>query len=212
MKISLFPSFYLFFLLTGLFAFSSQIICGQKSENQNKIIRFVNRHDEVGGLSRPRISGSSVNSSTSGYKSSTTVGTGKSAAAGFERSVFDLINRKRAEAGLKILVWNDDAAKIARMHSENMANYTFFDHAGRDGKMVNNRADAVGLTKWRSIGENIAYNRGYATPLEFVVESWMKSVGHRTNILNNGWQETGIGIAVTTDGTYYFTQVFLLRK
>ena len=209
MKISLFPSFCLLFLSIFSLGFFAQTTFGQKNENQNKIIRFVNRHDETGSLTRPRIFGTTV----SGFKSDNkTAAAGKAAIAGFERSVFDLINRKRAEAGLKVLVWNEDVAQIARIHSENMANYKFFDHAGRDGKMVNNRADAVGLTKWRSIGENIAYNRGYASPLEFVVESWMKSAGHRTNILNNNWQETGIGIAVTGDGTYYFTQVFLLRK
>lgn len=78
--------------------------------------------------------------------------------------------------------------------------------------MINNRADSVGLSKWRSIGENIAYNRGYANPLEFAVEGWMKSPAHRDNILNNRWQESGIGIAILADGTYFFTQVFLLRK
>ncbi len=130
----------------------------------------------------------------------------------YEKQIFELINKKRAEAGLNLLIWNDDVAKIARIHSEEMANNKFFDHKGLNGSMVNNRADAIGLSKWRSIGENIAYNRGYANPLEFAVEGWLKSPAHRDNILNNRWQESGIGIAILADGTYYFTQVFLLRK
>jgi uncharacterized protein YkwD len=78
--------------------------------------------------------------------------------------------------------------------------------------MVNDRADSFGISKWRAVGENIAYNRGYANPIEFAVDRWMHSPGHRENILNARWKESGIGIAITQDGAYYFTQVFLQRK
>jgi uncharacterized protein YkwD len=130
----------------------------------------------------------------------------------FERQTFENINRQRAIMNLAPLVWSDDAAKIARLHSENMANFKFFSHEGLDGSMVNDRADSFGISKWRAVGENIAYNRGYANPVEFAVERWMLSTGHRENILNNRWKESGIGIAITEDGAYYFTQVFLQRK
>ena len=130
----------------------------------------------------------------------------------FERKAFDEINQQRSAIGLQSLTWSDDAAKIARVHSENMANFKFFSHEGLDGSMVNDRADSFGVSKWRAIAENIAYNRGYANPISFVVERWMKSTGHRENILNNRWKESGIGIAITADGTYYFTQVFVQRK
>ena len=129
-----------------------------------------------------------------------------------ERKAFAQINQQRAAAGLQPLIWSDDATKIARIHSENMANFKFFSHAGLDGSMVNDRADSFGVSKWRAIAENIAYNRGYANPIESVVGRWMKSTGHRENILNNRWKESGIGIAITADGTYYFTQVFVQRK
>jgi uncharacterized protein YkwD len=78
--------------------------------------------------------------------------------------------------------------------------------------MVNDRADAGGVHKWKAIGENIAFNQGYKNPIEFAVERWMKSTGHRENILNDRWKESGIGIAITADGAYYFTQVFIERK
>lgn len=130
----------------------------------------------------------------------------------FERQAFEEINQQRAANNLPPLIWSDDAAKIARLHSENMANFKFFSHTGLDGSLVNDRADACGISKWRAIGENIAYNRGYANPIEFTVERWMHSEGHRQNILNERWRESGIGVAITDDGTYYFTQVFLQRK
>jgi len=129
-----------------------------------------------------------------------------------ERRAFELVNYQRATLGFEPLAWSDDAAKIARLHSENMANFNFFSHSGIDGSMVNDRADAFGINKWRAIGENIAYNQGYENPVEFAVERWMKSPSHRENLLNSRWKESGIGIAVTHDGTYYFTEVFLVRK
>ncbi len=132
--------------------------------------------------------------------------------ANLEKQGFELINQKRVEIGLEILTWNIDCAKIARLHSENMASHKFFNHAGLDGTMVNDRADAIGLSKWRTIGENIAYNLGYENPLETAVEGWFKSPSHRENMLNNRWKESAVGIAVSADGSYYFTQVFLLRK
>lgn len=128
-----------------------------------------------------------------------------------EHRVFDLINQRRTAAGLSLLAWSDNVAGVARVHSKNMASLKFFSHTGVDGKKVNNRADELGVKKWHSLGENIAYNRGFKSPLESAVQSWMSSPGHRDNILKNDWQESGIGVVVTEDGTYYFTQVFLKK-
>lgn len=130
---------------------------------------------------------------------------------GFETEAFRLINQRRKEAGLVELAWSDEAARVARAHSENMAADGFFGHAGTDGKMVDGRADAIGLKRWRAIGENIAFNVGYANPVRVAVEKWMLSAGHKQNLLNPRWRETGVGIAVTPEGKFYFTQVFLDR-
>jgi uncharacterized protein YkwD len=129
-----------------------------------------------------------------------------------EKSAFALLNQKRAENNLKPLEWSEEVAKIARNHSQNMAKYKFFNHRGVDGLMVDERADAFGIGKWRAIGENIAFNQGYQNPVEFAVQRWMMSPTHRDNILNNRWQESAVGVAVGDNGAFYFTQVFLLRK
>lgn len=129
-----------------------------------------------------------------------------------EKLAFNLLNAQRAAKNLPALEWDEDIAKIARMHSESMAKYKFFSHTGLDGTMVNDRADLCGISRWKAIGENIAFNRGYDKPADFAVERWMKSVSHRENILNNRWKESAVGVAVADDGSYYFTQVFLARK
>ena len=128
---------------------------------------------------------------------------------GMEKIVLDLINKERAEQGLSALNWNEKAAQIARLHSENMAHYKFFNHRGLDGLMVNDRADNIALD-WRAIGENIAYNRGYDDPVGFTIQRWMGSPSHKENILDKRWKESGVGIITAPDGTYYLTQVFLL--
>lgn len=129
-----------------------------------------------------------------------------------EKQAFDLLNSQRAVKGLSPLKWDDDVARIARMHSENMAKYKFFSHTGLDGSLVDDRADRCGVSRWTAIGENIAYNRGYEKPVEFAVERWMQSTAHRENLLSDRWKESAVGVAVSNDGAYYFTQVFLVRK
>ena len=127
-----------------------------------------------------------------------------------EQKAFEIVNERRRESGLPPVKWSDDMAKVARLHSENMAKLKFFSHAGQDGMMVSDRADNLGFYKWKAIGENIAYNRGYDNPADFACERWMLSPTHRENILNKRWQEAAIGLAIA-DGTYYFTQVFMQK-
>ena len=53
--------------------------------------------------------------------------------------------------------------------------------------------------KWRTYGENIAGGTGrYANPGN-TFGRWMKSSGHRANILNRRFREIGVG---TATGTY----------
>ena len=106
------------------------------------------------------------------------------------------MNTRRVSYGLKPVVWNEDIARVARMHSQSMALNKYFSHQGIDGLWVDERANRNGLKKWRAISENIAYNRGYDNPAEFAVERWMKSTSHRKNALNNRWEESGIGVAI----------------
>ncbi|MDD4111103.1 MAG: CAP domain-containing protein, partial [Clostridia bacterium] len=39
--------------------------------------------------------------------------------------------------------------------------------------------------------------------------SWMNSPGHRANILNRSFTEIGVGAAKKSNGTLYWTQLFL---
>ena len=128
-----------------------------------------------------------------------------------ERALFGLLNAVRVKQGLHELVWNDDVASVARLHSTNMADQNFFSHRGSDGSMVDDRADKVGLGNWRLIGENIAYVRGFEDPGPVAIDKWLESEAHRQNLLRPNWEYSAVGVAITADGVYYMTQVFLLR-
>ena len=131
--------------------------------------------------------------------------------AQFEHQAFEILNQRRTENGLSAIKWCEDMAKVARVHSLEMAQFKYFSHAGRDGKMVNDRADLLGFSNWQALGENIAFSRGYEKPAELACEGWMKSPAHRDNILNTRWKEAGIGVAQAADGSFYFTEVFIMR-
>ena len=132
-------------------------------------------------------------------------------ATGDERRAFDLINRERQRRGLSPLTWDGGLIRLARYHSQNMARGGFLSHVDREGLDLKARAQVFGLHGWRTIGENIAYNQGYDDPTAFAVERWMVSEKHRENAMSGEYTHAAVGIARASDGTYYFTQVFMRR-
>ena len=191
-------------LFLAIFAALATISPAQTNNFQNQTALNVTAGDNsTADFSRPR----RVEGKVAEFKASVVVNI-----ASVENIAFDMINQQRAENGLRPLTWSDVLAKVARQHSQNMAEFKFFSHRGVDNKMVSDRADNAGLVKWRAIGENIAFNRGYQDPVGKAVELWLDSPSHRHNLMDENWKESAVGVAVAPDGSYYFTQVFLLRK
>lgn len=173
-------------------------------------IRYISSAPKADGkVERPRVK--YLNKAADGFRKNDSPKDLKPTDYSLEKTAFKLINEKREEKGLSTLKWNSKVAKLAREHSENMARYGFFSHVGLNGRLIDERAVDFGIDDWRSIGENIAYNKGFSNPVEFAVERWMLSEGHRLNLLNSRWKESGIGVAVTDDGMYFFTQVFVVN-
>ena len=61
----------------------------------------------------------------------------------------------------------------------------------------------------RSVGENIAvgFPSGFST-----VSAWMKSSGHRANILKSSYRLIGVGAYQDTSGRWWVSQVFGTKK
>lgn len=133
------------------------------------------------------------------------------AATSVERRAFEMVNQQRIANGAQPFVWDAQLTSMARIHSQNMATQNFFNHVGPDGQDMVARAHACEIYGWRTLGENIAYNQGLEDPAAFAVERWMHSTKHRTNILNNQFSRSGLGVVRTADGRIFFTQVFAAR-
>ena len=128
-----------------------------------------------------------------------------------ERRAFELINEQRRANGLPRFEWDEDLCRMARALSGQMASRNFFNHVTPDGRDMSARAHASGIMHWSALAENIAYNQGFDDPAGFAVERWMNSAKHRDNILNGYFTRSAIGVARSSDGRIFFTQVFIAR-
>ncbi|MEA5596911.1 CAP domain-containing protein [Rivularia sp. UHCC 0363] len=128
--------------------------------------------------------------------------------AAMEKSVHNQINQYRSSKGLSPLKFNTEISKIAREHSQQMADKQVpFGHSGSDSRYKK----ISKLIKWRGVAENVAYNQGYRDPGKSAVEGWIKSPGHQQNMVGK-YEVTGIGVAKNSKGEYYFTQLFVSQR
>jgi uncharacterized protein YkwD len=131
--------------------------------------------------------------------------------ASVELRTFELINLERAKKGLRPLVWDAALTRMARTYSEKMARQNFFSHKAPDGQDLRQRSRASGIVGFKRLGENLAFNKGFADAAVCAVAGWMRSEGHRDHILDGEFTRSGLGIARAADGRVYFTQVFVVR-
>lgn len=122
-----------------------------------------------------------------------------------ESEIVRLVNAERAKRGLQQLSVNWQAARVARIKSQDMINNNYFSHIspvyGSPFKML----ESFQL-RYSAAAENIAYGQRSA---QEVMNSWMNSPGHRANILSGNVTQIGVGVAKKANGTMYFTQIFI---
>lgn len=123
-----------------------------------------------------------------------------------EADLVTLINQERATQGLTTLEAEPRLMAAAQVHSHDMADHNFFDHAGSDGSEPGDRITRQNYD-WRFFAENLACN--YPTA-ETVMQGWLDSPGHRANMLAPEAEQIGIGLvyAPGTDCVYYWTAIF----
>jgi uncharacterized protein YkwD len=119
--------------------------------------------------------------------------------------VHQRVNEFRRDQGLKPLTIDPIISAQAREHSADMA---------RNGKAISHRGfnerlqDIRKNIPYRAAAENVAASVGHEDPARTAVEGWKNSSEHRKNMLGD-FSLTGIGIAHSKEGTYFFTQIFL---
>lgn len=119
--------------------------------------------------------------------------------------------------------WNAELYNAAYEHSNDLAMTDTFSHDGSGteyditgynrGKksFFRERIDENGYMDYDIVGENIA--GGFSTLVE-VVNGWLESPAHCTNIMKDDFDEIGTAIVVNPDSQYgiYWTQEFGHRE
>ena len=120
--------------------------------------------------------------------------------------VVRLTNAERARQRLAPLASSVRLMRAAQIHAEQMVRAGRLDHELPRAKYprTEDRLKAVKYA-WRVWAENVAY--GPNNP-DDVMRIWMKSQGHRANIMNARVTEIGVGHARDKTGRIYWVQLF----
>lgn len=114
--------------------------------------------------------------------------------------VVSLVNQARAGAGCAPLTVDGRLTQAATEHSADMARRGYFSHTTPEGVTFGERLRKAGYPAPGA--ENIA--RGHATA-DQVVGDWLKSRGHRKNIMDCSLRTIGVGVEY---GGNFWTQDF----
>jgi len=130
------------------------------------------------------------------------------------KEVLAILNAARKKAGCSPLKLNSKLMSAAQTHANNMAKKDFFDHSNKDGSKFSSRVKRQGY-KYKMVAENIAAGQSTAKQ---AANAWLGSAGHRKNILNCKFKDTGIAVGYQADDKpimgnskpyyYYWVQVF----
>ncbi len=130
-------------------------------------------------------------------------------AGSLEAEAHSLVNEHRRAAGLPALAYFPGIASVARRHSEAMASgATPFGHAGA----AERRQRIARAIPVEGMAENVGVNNAEARrAARMTVAGWLESPGHRANI-EGDYDATGVGVARSREGAWYFTQIFVKRR
>lgn len=122
--------------------------------------------------------------------------------ATLESHVLELINKYRLENGItKMLKADSFATELSKLRCHEMISENELSHL----QWVD-EADALIQLGSDIVGENIGY--GYNSP-DSVFNAWVKSEGHRKNMLNDKWDYIGIGIVKSSSNRYWYCTLFI---
>ena len=121
-----------------------------------------------------------------------------------EKVVYDLINKQRAQNGLSPLKENSELQRVARIKAQDMVNNNYFSHTSPTYGSPFDMMKSFKIS-YNTAGENIAGNSSNSS----AVTAWMNSPGHRANILNSSFNQTGIGVVTGSKYGKIYVQMFI---
>jgi uncharacterized protein YkwD len=126
---------------------------------------------------------------------------------GFEYQLFDLTNAERIKHHLSPLTWDDHIRNTARKHSNDMAVNAYFSHTNLKGQDPFDRMSEDHIV-FTLAGENLAYGQFSSI---FAHEGLLNSLGHRKNILEEGYEYLGVGVAFNSKAEPFYTENFYAK-
>lgn len=123
-----------------------------------------------------------------------------------EQALLDLVNNARKEAGVSALAFDKELLKTARLKAKDMVDNNYFSHQSPTYDSPFDMMRKYGIT-FKTAGENIAGNQ----TIEGAFKAWMKSDGHKKNILNTNFNYIGIGVANSNTYGKVLVQQFVGR-
>jgi uncharacterized protein YkwD len=133
---------------------------------------------------------------------------GEASQATLIRATVCLLNKERAERGVRTLRLDDRLSAAARSHTLDMVREHYFAHVSKSGSDMVDRLRRTGyLSHTRSwmVGENLAWGSGGRSTPARIVDAWMHSAGHRQNILTRRFREIGVGLVFRAPTASYST-------
>src|SRR4051794_6633889 len=67
-----------------------------------------------------------------------------------------------------------------------------------DGPAGKSSGYLQGASRGCAVGENLAWGRGAASTPASLVRAWLNSPGHRKNIMDRRWRQTGVSTTLAT--------------
>lgn len=123
-----------------------------------------------------------------------------------ESQAVKLLNKVRAEVGLKGVAWhsNSNLQAAAELRAQELE--STFSHTRPDGSDCFTVLRQFGV-KYRTCAENIAY--GTDLDAEGTTELWYNSPGHYQNMTDGRLKEVGLASWHDDDGNVYWVQIFI---
>ena len=120
----------------------------------------------------------------------------------YAAEVLELVNAERVKAGAGTLEGTGELYAAANLRAKELAKT--FSHNRPDGSLCFTVLKEFNISS-SARAENIAGN--FKSPQQ-VVSAWMKSEGHRKNILNAAYKKIGIGVYTDSAGKLSWVQLF----
>lgn len=104
-----------------------------------------------------------------------------------------LVNRERADHGLKALRLDRRLQRAAGRHARDMVEHDYFAHQRAGGPDLTTRLDRAGWNG-EAWGETIAYGCGRAGSPKATLSGWLDSPPHRQILLSGSYRRGGLGV------------------